>query len=100
MLNDQDINKLTSVLATKKDLSDSQDKMLSMLASKQELNEVKDNIDDLKELVQGLILSSDSIAKSISDLTLEYAAISTQLSRHDRWIKEIAEKIGLKLATE
>ena len=42
MLNDQDINKLTSVLATKKDLSDSQDKMLSMLASKQELNEVKD----------------------------------------------------------
>ena len=83
MLNDQDINKLTSVLATKKDVE-----------------EIKSDLGDLKELVQGLIVSSDSIAKSISDLTLEYAAISTQLSRHDRWIKEIAEKIGLKLATE
>lgn len=83
MLNDQDINKLTSVLATKKDVE-----------------EIKSDLGDLKELVQGLILSSDSIAKSIGELTLEYAAISTQLSRHDRWIKEIAEKIGLKLATE
>ena len=42
----------------------------------------------------------DSIAKSISDLRLEYAAISTQLSRHERWIKEIAEKVGLKLVTD
>jgi len=83
MLNDQDINKLTSLLATKKDVE-----------------EIKSDLGDLKELVQGLILSSDSIAKSIGELTLEYAAISTQLSRHDRWIKEIAEKIGLKLATE
>ena len=83
MLNDQDINKLTSVLASKKDVE-----------------EIRSDLGDLKELVQGLIVSSDSIAKSISELILEYAAISTQLSRHDRWIKQIAEKVGLKLATE
>ena len=83
MLNDQDINKLTSVLASKKDVE-----------------EIKSDLGDLKELVQGLIVASDSIAKSIGELTLEYAAISTQLSRHDRWIKQIAEKVGLKLATE
>lgn len=83
MLNDQDINKLTSVLASKKDVE-----------------EIKSDLGDLKELVQGLIVSNDSIAKSISDLRLEYAAIATQLSRHDRWIKQIAEKVGLNLAME
>lgn len=83
MLSDQDINKLTSVLASKKDVE-----------------EIKSDLGDLKELVQGLIISNDSIAKSISDLRLEYAAISTQLSRHDRWIKQIAEKVGLNLVTD
>ena len=83
MLNDEDINKLTSVLASKKDVE-----------------EIKGDLGDLKELVQGLIVSSDSLAKSMSELRLEYAAISTQLSRHERWIKEIAEKVGLKLVTE
>ncbi len=83
MLNDEDINKLTSVLASKKDIE-----------------EVKSDMADLKELVQGLIISSDSIAKSISGLSMEYAAISTQLSRHDFWIKQIAEKVGLKLNTD
>ena len=82
MLDDKDINKLTSLLASKKDVE-----------------EIKSDLLDLKELVQGLIVANDSIAKSIKDLSLEYAAISTQLSRHDRWIKQIAEKVGLQLAT-
>ena len=49
MLNDQDINKLTSVLATKKDVED-----------------IKSDLINLKELVQGLIVASDSLVKSIS----------------------------------
>ena len=83
MLNDEDINKLTSVLASKSDIK-----------------EVKSDIADLKELVQGLLVSTDSIAKAIGNLSVEYAAISTQLSRHELWIKQIAEKVGLKLAIE
>lgn len=83
MLNDQDINKLTSVLASKKDVE-----------------EIKSDLRDLKELVQGIIISNDSIAKSIGDLTLEYAAIKHQINRHEEWIKQIAEKVGLKLATD
>lgn len=83
MLDNQDINKLITVLASKKDVE-----------------EIKSDLVDLKELVQGLVISNDSIAKSISDLRLEYAAISTQLSRHERWIKEIAAKVGLQLATD
>lgn len=83
MLTDQDINKLTSVLASKKDVE-----------------EIKSDLTDLKELVQGIIISNDSIAKSITDLTLEYAAVKMQLSRHDNWIKQIAEKIGLQLVID
>jgi len=60
MLNDEDINKLTSVLASKKDVE-----------------EIRGDLGDLKELVQGLIVSSDLITKSIGELKLEYAAIST-----------------------
>ncbi len=66
MLNDEDIKKLTSVLAPKKDTE-----------------EVKDEMADLKELVQGLIVSTNGAAKAIGNLSLEYAAISTQLSRHE-----------------
>ncbi|MDD5720841.1 MAG: hypothetical protein PHT16_00105 [Candidatus Pacebacteria bacterium] len=83
MLNDQDINKLTSVLASKKDVE-----------------EIRSDLGDLKELVQGIIISNDSIAKSIGDLTLEYAAIKHQINRHEEWIKQIAEKVGLKLASD
>ena len=83
MLDDKDINKLTSVLASKTDVE-----------------EIKSDLGDLKELVQGLIISNDSIAKSISDLTLEYAAIKHQINRHEEWIKQIAEKIGIKLVME
>ncbi|MCX6752836.1 MAG: hypothetical protein NTW62_00610 [Candidatus Nomurabacteria bacterium] len=82
MLTDQDIDKLTSVLASKNDIQ-----------------EIKVDLEGLKELVQGLIVSSDSLSKSISEFTVEYAAISNQLSRHDQWIRQIAEKLDLKLAS-
>lgn len=128
MLNDQDINKLKSILVTKDDLkvfatreevkelisesekhvliktetliSESQDKILTLVATKTEVKDLKDDIGYLRELMQGLILSNDSIAKSITDFTLEYAAVKKQLSRHDSWIKQIAEKIGLQLITD
>ncbi len=83
MLNDEDVNKLTSVLATKKDVED-----------------IRSDMADLKELVQGLIVSTDNIAKSIGNLSVKYGAIATQLTRHELWIKQIAEKVGLKLSTD
>ena len=100
MLTDEDITKLKLVLATKEDLSDSQTKLLSLLASKQELQEVKEDVADLKEIVQGIALSNDSLAKSIDTLNVEYAAISSQLTRHDLGIKQIADKVGVALATD
>ena len=126
MLDDQDIVKLKSVFATKEDIQGFKVELKQDINSlrgdftefKQETNsnflrldgdvgsiktdmqEVKSDMADLKELVQGLIVSTDGIAKSIGELRLEYAAITTQLSRHELWIKQIAEKVGLKLATD
>ena len=65
-----------------------------------DISEMKNDMADLKELVQGLIVSTDNIAKAISNLSVEYAAIATQLTRHELWIKQIAEKVGLKLSTD
>lgn len=48
MLNDEDINKLTSVLASKTDIK-----------------EIQNELADLKELVQGLLVSTDGIAKPL-----------------------------------
>jgi hypothetical protein len=117
MLNVKDINQLKAVLATKQDLKKMQadnlkvfatkkdlekmaDNSLKIFATKTDIREIKEDLSILKELVQGLIVATDSIAKSVDKLVAEYAAISTQLSRHDRWIKQIAEKVGLHLVTE
>ena len=80
--------------------NDDLDKLTSVLASKHDVKELRADMADLKELVHALIVSSDTLANSISNLTTEYAAISNQLTRHELWIKQIAEKVGLKLATD
>ena len=59
MLDDKDINKLVSVLATKEDF-----------------NELKSEVESSKELLQSLIVSVDSLVKSISDLIAEFKAVS------------------------
>ena len=117
MLTAQDIQKIKSVVATKedlkkmqastlkifatkKDLRDMQARSLEVFATKKDMAEVKTEMAEMKELLQGLFVATDSIAKSIGELKMEYAAISTQLTRHDRWIKQIAEKIGINLAIE
>jgi archaellum component FlaC len=115
MLNDEDIIKLKSVFATKDDFKEIKSDIFEFKTEtnnnflrfdgeigsiKADVQEVKSDMADLKELVQALIVSTDNIAKAISDLRVEYSAISTQLSRHELWIKQIAEKVGLKLVTD
>lgn len=104
MLNDQDILKLKSVFATKDDFKEMKSDIFELKGDvgfiRNNIQEMKSDMADLKELVQGLIISSDSIAKSIGDLTLEYAAIKHQINRHEEWIKQIAEKVGLKLVAD
>ncbi len=39
----------------------------------------------------------DGLAKAISDLAVEYAAVKMQLARHEAWLKLLAEKTGVTL---
>ena len=117
MLDDKDIQKLATVLvtkkdledmaasnlkifATKKDLEDMADKSLKIFATKQDVQEMKSDIADIKELLQSLIVSVDKMAKSMETLGAEYKAVSVQLTRHERWIKQLSEKLGVQLSFE
>ena len=78
MLTDQDIDKLTSVLASKTDVT-----------------ELKDDVESLRESLQGMIVATDGLTKVISDLHMEYVAIGHQVSRHESIIQKLVEKVGL-----
>lgn len=80
MLTNEDIKKLSEVLATKEDIKD-----------------LKEDVDGLREMVQSLVVSVDKLVKAVSDLKTEYAAITNQINRHEKWIEQIADKLGLKL---
>lgn len=54
-------------------------------------------MDTLRESVRALTVSVDRLAKAIEDLHQEFAAITAKVDRHEKWIKQIAEKLGLKL---
>jgi hypothetical protein len=80
MLTEQDIERIGAIVATK-----------------QEVAEIRDDVKAVRELTGQVLTGLDGIAKAIDDLKMEYAAVKLQLDRHDRWIKELAEKVGLPL---
>ena len=118
MLDDEDITKLSLLLATKgdleslatkkdlegvatkKDLENMADSSLKIFANKQDVQEIKSDLADLKELLQGLLVASDKMLKSMEILGAEYKAMSVQLTRHEKWIKQLSEKLGMQLSFE
>jgi hypothetical protein len=75
------------------------EKLVSLLATKQDVRETRQDITDLRELVQGLIVATDKMATSMGIMGAEYGAVSVQLTRHEKWIKQLSEKAGIKLST-
>ena len=51
----------------------------------------------LEESVHALTTAIDHLAKAVDDLRIEYSAMAMQLSRHEKWIQQLAEKLGVKL---
>lgn len=80
MLIDEDVKKLSAVLATKDDIKD-----------------LREENDALRENVQALTVAVDGLTKAINDLRAEYAALVNKITRYDKWILQLAEKVGLKL---
>lgn len=81
ILTSKDINKLIEVFPTKDDVR----------------TVVREEIADTKRSVQDLVTGIDKLVKAWEDLNREYAAMSEQLTRHDRWIKQLAERSGVSL---
>lgn len=55
------------------------------------------DLDILTERVNSLVTSIDNLVKSITDYHEEQIAMSEKMNIHEKWIRQLAEKIGLKL---
>ena len=80
MLTDKDLNRIVALVATKEDIQ-----------------RIEGRIDRFENTMQRVLSALDRLATAIEKLNIEYAAISEQLSRHDRWIRQIAKQAKVKL---
>lgn len=101
---DKDIKELIEYLdekfektATKDDLASFITKFVTLDEFDQFRAEVREEFKELRASIQSLTNAVDGLVKAISDLKTEYWAMCNQLSRHEKWIQQIAEKNGLKL---
>ncbi len=72
-------------------------KLMEVLATKEDVRDLKQDVDGLRESVQALTVSVDRLVKAVDNLKTEYGAISMQINRHEKWIQQLAEKLGIKL---
>ncbi len=101
---DKDFSELVEYLdekfqktATKEDVAILAEKFLTIDEFDQFRIEVKEEFKELRVAIQSLTNAVDGLVKAVSDLKTEYWAINSQLTRHEKWIQQIAEKTGLKL---
>lgn len=79
MLTNDDIRKLIEVFATKEDLKEA----VKDLSTKKDVND--------------LLSAVDAYAKKADTYFQEMVALAHKVNRHEKWIQQIAEKLGVKL---
>jgi len=79
MLENEDIEKLISVFATKDDLKEA----VRNLSTKDDFN--------------NLLNAVDAYAKKADTYFQEMVMLSHKVDRHEKWIQQVAEKLDLKL---
>ena len=79
MLTNDDIRKLIEVFATKEDLKEA----VKDLSTKKDVND--------------LLNAVDTYAKKADTYFQEMVALAHKVDRHEKWIQQIAEKLGVKL---
>lgn len=112
-----DIAHVVSVMATKDDIADvrrelqetrkelreefsaEMDRKLGIvimnMATKKELQEVRNELADLRENLNTAVNAFSTTATALSDLRLEYAAVSVQQSRQVGWNHKVGVKVGI-----
>ncbi|MBU2635199.1 SAM-dependent methyltransferase [Patescibacteria group bacterium] len=79
MLTDEDIKKLIEVFATREEV-----------ATKADLEEIRRDFSDLQTSV-------DTYAKKADSYFQEMVALTHKVDRHEKWLLQIADKLGVKL---
>lgn len=79
MLTDEDIKKLIKVFVTKEDLRDA----VGILSTKEDFN--------------NLLTAMDAYAKKADAYFQEMVMLAHKVDRHEKWLHQVAEKLGIKL---
>ena len=79
MLDDKDIQKMIEVFATKEDLE--------QFVTKEEFRKAMSNLQT----------SIDAYAKKVDAFAQEMIMLAHKVDRHEQWLHQIADKLGIKL---
>ena len=72
------------------------DRLFSVFATKEDLKEAINNL-STKEDFNKLLSAVDAYAKRADTYFQEMVALSHKVDRHEKWIQQLAEKLGMKL---
>jgi len=79
MLDDKDVKRLIDVFATREEIKE----MISNLVTKEEFSSLQTAV--------------DNYAKKADTFFQEMVMLAHKVDRHEKWIQQIAEKLGIKL---
>jgi hypothetical protein len=79
MLDDKDVKKLIDVFATREEMKE----MISNLVTKEEFSNLQTAV--------------DNYAKKADTFFQEMVMLAHKVDRHEKWIQQIAAKLGIKL---
>jgi hypothetical protein len=79
MLDDKDVKKLIDVFATREEMKE----MISNLVTKEEFSNLQTAV--------------DNYAKKADTFFQEMVMLAQKVDRHEKWIQQIAAKLGIKL---
>lgn len=93
----RDFSELVKYLDEKfKKIDERFSKLFNVFATKQDLQEATNNL-STKEDFNNLLASVDAYAKKADSYFQEMVMLSHKVDRHEKWIQQIAEKIGVRL---
>ncbi|MBI4068263.1 hypothetical protein HY413_02545 [Candidatus Kaiserbacteria bacterium] len=79
------------------ELNDKLDRVIDVISDMATKDDIARLDAKFERKFNGVMNAIDGLTKAVSDLTLEYAAVKMQLSRHEERIRLLEERAGVKL---